>query len=71
MSRIWFLFGTDFFLASGTVDEYTIESFLTHTRFIHKLRLHYDVLQKVAYENSEKLFGLEPIRIVNKGNIRP
>jgi len=44
------LFGTDSALVPGAVDEYVIQSFLTHTRFIHKLGLPYDILQKIAYE---------------------
>jgi len=65
------LFGTDSGVAPNKIDEYLVQGFLCHARFINQLRLPYDVLQLVAYKNSEKLFGLEPVSAARRGNVRP
>jgi len=65
------LFGTDSALKCGGVDEYLVQSFLCHARFINKLRLPHEVLQKVAHVNAEKLFGVEPVDYARRGNVRP
>lgn len=65
------LFGTDSGVAPGKIDEYLLQGFLCHARFINQLRLPYDVLQLVSHENSERLFGLEPVSAARRGNVRP
>jgi predicted TIM-barrel fold metal-dependent hydrolase len=61
------VFGTDTFITPENIDNDAVHTFLTHTRFIKKLRLPYDVLQKIAYENAERIFGMEPLMEINKG----
>ena len=66
------LFGSDCALVPGGIDRYLIESFLGHARFINQLRLPYDVLNKIAHKNSEKVFNLQPLNLkIRRGNIRP
>lgn len=65
------LFGSDSNLTPGGIDEYLVQGFLCHTRFIHQLKLPYEILQKVSHENAEKLFHLEPMDPVRRGNVRP
>ncbi len=65
------LFGSDSSLVPGGIDEYLIQSFLCHTRFINQLRLSYKTLQKVSHGNAEKLFNLELMDPVRRGNVRP
>lgn len=65
------LFGTDSALNFGGVDEYLVQSFLCHARFINHLRLPDQTLQKVAHENAEKLFGVGPVEYARRGNVRP
>lgn len=65
------LFGTDSSVAPDEIDEYLIQGFLCHARFINQLRLPHDVLQLAAYKNSERLFGLEPVSSARRGNVRP
>ncbi len=65
------LFGTDSGVAPDMIDEYLVQGFLCHARFILQLRLPYDVLQQVAFKNAEKLFKLEPVSSARRGNVRP
>jgi predicted TIM-barrel fold metal-dependent hydrolase len=65
------LFGSDSGVSPNKIDEYLIQGFLCHARFINQLRLPYDVLQLVSHENSERLFGLEPVSAARRGNVRP
>lgn len=65
------LFGTDSGLAPGAIDEYLVQGFLCHARFILQLRLPYDVLQMVAHQNAEQVFGISPIQATRRGNVRP
>ncbi len=65
------LFGSDSNLVPGGIDEYLAQGFLCHARFIHDLRLPYDVLEKVAHINTEKVFGYSPIGAARRGNTRP
>jgi predicted TIM-barrel fold metal-dependent hydrolase len=65
------LFGSDTALATEEVDEYLVQSFLCHARFVLQLRLEYDVLQKVAHRNAERVFGLAPIKPAQRGYTRP
>ncbi len=65
------LFGTDCALAPGGIDPYLKESFLGHARFIHQLRLPYEVLNEIAYKNGERVFNLQPLSVERRGNVRP
>jgi predicted TIM-barrel fold metal-dependent hydrolase len=65
------LLGSDAPLAPGAIDEYLVQGFLCHTRCINQLRLPYDVLQKVAHGNAERLYGTDPLSPVRRGNYRP
>lgn len=65
------LFGTDSGLNCGAIDEYLVQSFLCHARFINHLRLPHEVLQKVAHINAERIFGVTPVEYARRGNVRP
>lgn len=65
------LFGSDTGLSTELVDEYSIQAFLGHIRFIRQLRLPYEVLQNIAYKNAEQLFNINKIRVRRDGNVRP
>ncbi len=52
------LFGTDADLRPAGPDEYDVQGFLCHARFISKLRLDCDTLQKVAWGNAARVFNL-------------
>jgi hypothetical protein len=65
------VFGTDSGVAPDKIDEYLIQGFLCHARFISQLRLPFDVLQEVAYKNAERLFGIKPVSSSRRGNVRP
>ncbi len=65
------LFGTDAQLKVGGIDQYLVQGFLGHARCINQLRLTNETLQKVAYQNAECLYGLDPVEPANRGNVRP
>lgn len=65
------LFGTDSGVAPDAIDEYLVQGFLCHARFIHQLRLPYDVLQMVAHQNADYVFGTPSIQAARRGNVRP
>ncbi len=65
------LFGTDSGVAPDKIDEYLVQGFLCHARFINQLRLPYDVLQLVSHKNAETVFGLSPVSSARRGNVRP
>jgi len=65
------LFGTDTDLTPEAVNHYQVEAFACHLRFIHQLRLPYDELQKVLYQNCERVLGLPPSSSARKHNARP
>jgi len=66
------LFGTDAPLAPGAAeDDYFVQGFLCHPRFISQLTLPHETLQKVAHKNAEKLFGLKERSISRRGSVRP
>jgi len=64
------LFGTDLGLG-GRVDDYLMQCFLCHARFMLNLRMPDKELQMVAHGNAEKLFRIEPISPRRRGNSRP
>lgn len=55
----------------GEIDQYLVQGFLGHPRCIKQLRLTNETLQKVAYQNAECLYGLEPVQPAKRGNVRP
>ena len=67
------LFGTDtmLFPSANCIDEYNVQSYLNHPRFMLKLWLNDDALQNVAWRNAYKLFKLKPGLWARRGNIRP
>lgn len=65
------LFGTDVMLEAEHVDEYLLQHFLNHVRFIHQLRLTDEVLQAVMHGNAERLLKLAPLPIARRGALRP
>lgn len=65
------LFGTDSNIGLGNIDEYSFQGYLGHARFVNQLCLPDQVLQKTAHGNAERIFALEPMEIVRRGNIRP
>jgi predicted TIM-barrel fold metal-dependent hydrolase len=65
------LFGTDADLFPGGTDEYAVQSFLCHTRFLLKLCLSHKTLQDVAWRNSAKLLNLTAVSSARRGNVRP
>ncbi|HNS32095.1 MAG TPA: amidohydrolase family protein [bacterium] len=64
------LFGTDSGF-TGKIDEYLVQSFLCHPRFILHLNLPDAELQNTAHANAERLFRIEPLSPVRRGNSRP
>lgn len=65
------LFGSDSGVAPDKIDEYLVQGYLCHARFISKLRLPYDVLQMITHKNCEKVFGLKRVSSARRGNVRP
>ena len=65
------LFGTDSSLAPNVIDEYLVQGFLCHARFILQLRLPYNILQMISHQNSEHVFGITPVQTSTRGNVRP
>jgi len=65
------LFGTDSHIAPNAIGEYQKETFCNHLRFIHQLRLPYDVLEMVCHKNAERLLKIPPSSSSRKYNTRP
>ena len=65
------LFGTDADIKPGNIDEYAIQSFLCHTRFLLKLGLSDKTLQDVAWRTANKMLKLQPVSAARRGNVRP
>ena len=66
------LFGTDTVIDTETAStELLAYHFRGHTRFLKQLSLPQEVLSKVAYENFERLAGLEPVGPLPWGALRP
>jgi len=65
------VFGTDADIKPGSIDEYAIQGFLCHARFLLKLGLSDKVLQDVAWRTSNNLFNLQPVSAARRGNVRP
>ena len=65
------VFGTDASLFPGSVDEYAVQGFLCHPRFMLKLGLSDKVLQDVAWRTTQQLFNLKEVSSARRGNVRP
>ncbi len=65
------LFGSDASLGPGQVDNYLVQSFLGHARFVLQLLLPDDILQAVAWQNAQRLIGLNITQVQRRGNVRP
>ena len=65
------LFGSDASLFPGSIDEFAIQAFLGHPRFMLKLWLSDKALQDVAWRNAYKLHKLKPGLWIRRGNVRP
>lgn len=65
------VFGTDAGLFPGSVDEYAVQGFLCHPRFMLKLGLSDKALQDVAWRTSQQLFKLTTVSSARRGNVRP
>ena len=65
------VFGTDAALFPGGVDEYAIQGFLCHPRFMLKLGLNDKALQDVAWRNAQQLLNLKSVSSARRGNVRP
>ena len=65
------LFGTDASFEPGSLDEYAIQGFLCHARFMLKLGLNDKALQDVAWRTSSNLLKLPPVSAARRGNVRP
>ena len=65
------LFGTDSDLFPGSVDEFAIQGFLCHPRYMLKLWLNDKALQDVAWRNAYQLLKLKSGLSARRGNVRP
>ena len=65
------LFGTDADIKPGSMDEYALQGFLCHARFMLKLGLSDKALQDVAWRTTGDLLKLSPVRAAQRGNVRP
>jgi len=65
------LFGTDADIRPGSIDEYAVQGFLCHARFILKLGLSDKALQDVAWRTTNNLLKLSPVSAARRGNVRP
>ena len=65
------LFGSDALLFPGSIDDYAVQSFLCHARFMLKLWINDKALQDVAWRTTCRLLKLEPGKWVRHGYVRP
>jgi predicted TIM-barrel fold metal-dependent hydrolase len=65
------IFGSDSSLFPGSIDEYAIQAFLGHARFMLKLWLNDKALQDVAWRTASRLFHLKPVIWSRRGSVRP
>ena len=65
------VFGTDADIRPGNIDEYAVQGYLCHSRFMLKLGLNDKALQDVAWRTSQRLFKLESVNAARRGNVRP
>ena len=65
------VFGTDADIKPGSIDEYAIQGFLCHARFMLKLGLSDETLQNIAWRTTNNLLKLQPVSAARRGNVRP
>jgi len=65
------MFGTDAMIWPGSVDDYAVQSFLCHARFILKLGLNDKALQDVAWRTAQNMLKLPPCSSYRRGSVRP
>jgi len=65
------LFGTDADMRPDNIDEFAVQSFLCHARFMLKLGLSDKALQDVAWRTTSELLKLSPVSAARRGNVRP
>lgn len=65
------LYGTDTMLSPGGVDDYLAQGNLCHARFLLRLGLSCDALQKIAWRNAVELLRLPEIHGARRGCVRP
>lgn len=65
------MFGTDAVMKPGSLDDYAVQSFLCHVRFMLKLSMSDQALQDVAWRTANRLFDLKPVSSARRGNVRP
>jgi len=65
------LFGTDADIRPGSIDEYAIQGYLCHSRFMLKLGLSDKALQDVAWRTTSDLLKLSSVSAARRGNVRP
>jgi predicted TIM-barrel fold metal-dependent hydrolase len=65
------VFGTDANFRPGSMDEYAVQGFLCHARFMLKLGLSDKALQDVAWRTTNNLLKLQPVSAARRGNVRP
>jgi predicted TIM-barrel fold metal-dependent hydrolase len=65
------LFGSDTDLTPTGPDEYDVQGFLCHARFVSKLQLDCDTLQDIAWRNAARLYKLPVLNPQRRGNVRP
>ena len=65
------LFGTDASFEPNKLDDYAIQGYLCHARFMLKLGLSDKALQDVAWRTTSNLLKLNPVSAARRGNVRP
>ena len=65
------LFGTDADMKPANMDEFAMQSFLCHARFMLKLGLSDKALQDVAWRTASGMLKLSPVSSARRGNVRP
>lgn len=65
------MFGTDSNIRIGQPDQYAVESFLAHVRFLHQLHLPQNILRKVAAQNAEHIYKIPPVQATRRDFVRP
>jgi predicted TIM-barrel fold metal-dependent hydrolase len=65
------LFGTDADIRPGNFDEYAVQGYLCHSRFMLKLGLTDKALQDVSWRTTSRLLKMPPVSAARRGGVRP
>jgi predicted TIM-barrel fold metal-dependent hydrolase len=65
------VFGTDADMRPGNLDEFAVQGFLCHARFMLKLGISDKALQDVAWRTAQQLLNLKQGNIARRGNVKP